>query len=231
MLPTREQAAGFPGITCRHRASVGGGKDIAEGCRRAGAGWKFRKQGRGGGTLSRSWQVGRERFPPRVLGGKQVGRRRASERWRAWSRLSPPAPPSPNSRAHPRTRWRRATKRIPTFATGALLLVASSRRLAVALPAAVGMKTGEPGSLPAALPAPPAGAEAAPAPGPGRAGGLPPGLAPARGRWRMPSSRRTSRILAGSSSTLQPTKMRHSGQRSSWREHTMLSRQRRQKVC
>lgn len=38
-------------------------------------------------------------------------------------------------------------------------------------------------------------------------------------------------MLAGSSSTPQPTRMRHSGQRSSWREHTMLSRQRRQKVC
>ncbi|XP_057157236.1 serine/arginine repetitive matrix protein 3-like [Pan paniscus] len=47
----------------------------------------------------------------------------------------------------------------------------------------------------------------------------------------MPSSSRTSKMLAGSSSTPQPTRMRHSGQRSSWREHTMLSRQRRQKVC
>lgn len=99
------------------------------------------------------------------------------------------------------------------------------------MPADPERKTGEPGALPAALPPPPASAVAAPEPGPGHAGGLPPGLAPARGRWRMPSSRRTSRMLAGSSSTPQPTRMRHSGQRSSWREHTMLSRQRRQKVC
>jgi hypothetical protein len=118
---------------------------------------------------------------------------------------------------------------ILTLATGTLLLVATSHKLEVELPAAAERKTGEHGGLPVAPPAPPASAENVP--GPGRAGGLLPGLAPVRGLWRMPSSRRTSSMLAGSSSTPQPTRMRHSGQRSSWREHTMLSRQRRQKVC
>lgn len=110
------------------------------------------------------------------------------------------------------------------------LLVVSSRKLAVALTAAdaVGRKSGDPGALLSRLPST---SEAAPELGPGRARGLPEGLLPVRGRWRMPSSRRTRRMLAGSSSTPQPTRMRHSGQRSSWREHTMLSRQRRQKVC
>lgn len=51
------------------------------------------------------------------------------------------------------------------------------------------------------------------------------------GRCLMPSRRRTRRILAGRSSTPQSTNMRHSGQRSSFRELTMFSRQRRQKVC
>lgn len=58
--------------------------------------------------------------------------------------------------------------------------------------------------------------------------GLP---SPFRGRCLIPSSNRTRRMLAGKSSTAQSTRMRHSGQRSSWRELTMFSRQRRQKVC
>lgn len=59
---------------------------------------------------------------------------------------------------------------------------------------------------------------------------LPP-APPLWGRCLIPSRRRTRRILAGRSSTPQSTKMRHSGQRSSFRELTMFSRQRRQKVC
>ncbi|KAG8586898.1 hypothetical protein GDO81_005515 [Engystomops pustulosus] len=59
--------------------------------------------------------------------------------------------------------------------------------------------------------------------------GLPLGLL--RGLWRMPSRSRTNRILAGKSSTPHSTRMRHSGQRSSFLELTMLCRQRRQKVC
>lgn len=54
---------------------------------------------------------------------------------------------------------------------------------------------------------------------------------PRWGRCLIPSRRRTSRMLAGRSSTPQSTRMRHSGQRSSFRELTMFSRQRRQKVC
>lgn len=50
-------------------------------------------------------------------------------------------------------------------------------------------------------------------------------------RCFRPSRRRTSRMLAGKSSTPQSTSTRHSGQRSSRRELTMLSRQRRQNVC
>lgn len=50
-------------------------------------------------------------------------------------------------------------------------------------------------------------------------------------RCFRPSRRRTSRMLAGRSSTPQSTSTRHSGQRSSRRELTMFSRQRRQNVC
>lgn len=50
-------------------------------------------------------------------------------------------------------------------------------------------------------------------------------------RCFRPSRRRTRRMLAGKSSTPQSTSTRHSGQRSSRRELTMLSRQRRQNVC
>lgn len=154
-------------------------------------------------------------------GGKQEKKQAPGEGHRGAPLVSCPSSPLPAPTL---------ARHTPTFARGALLLVARSRRLAVALVAA-GRRTGEPGALPPT----PASAEAVPEPGPalgpGRAGGLLPGLAPVRGRWRMPSSRRTKRMLAGSSSTPQPTRMRHSGQRSSWREHTMLSRQRRQKVC
>lgn len=54
---------------------------------------------------------------------------------------------------------------------------------------------------------------------------------PRWGRCLIPSRRRTRRMLAGRSSTPQSTNMRHSGQRSSFLELTMFSRQRRQKVC
>lgn len=56
-------------------------------------------------------------------------------------------------------------------------------------------------------------------------------LPPFRGRCLIPSSRRTSKIFAGRSSTSQPTRMRHSGHLSSFLELTMFSKQRRQKVC
>lgn len=59
--------------------------------------------------------------------------------------------------------------------------------------------------------------------------GLPVGLF--RGLCRMPSSSLTSKMLAGKSSTPHSTRMRHSGQRSSFRELTILCRQRRQNVC
>lgn len=52
-----------------------------------------------------------------------------------------------------------------------------------------------------------------------------------RGLCLMPSSSLTSKILLGSSSTPQSTKVRHSGHRSSLRELTMPSRQRLQNVC
>lgn len=81
--------------------------------------------------------------------------------------------------------------------------------------------------IPAAYPCsePPARDCLPPAPTP------PPPPLPRWGRCLIPSRRRTRRMLAGRSSTPQSTRMRHSGQRSSFRELTMFSRQRRQKVC
>lgn len=52
-----------------------------------------------------------------------------------------------------------------------------------------------------------------------------------RGLCLMPSSRRTRRMLLGSSSTAHSTNVRHSGQRNSPREPRMPWRHRRQKVC
>lgn len=52
-----------------------------------------------------------------------------------------------------------------------------------------------------------------------------------RGLCLMPSSRRTRRMLLGSSSTAHSTNVRHSGQRSSPREPRMPWRHLRQKVC
>lgn len=52
-----------------------------------------------------------------------------------------------------------------------------------------------------------------------------------RGLCLIPSSRRTRRMLLGSSSTAHSTSVRHSGQRNSPREPKMPWRQRRQKVC
>lgn len=52
-----------------------------------------------------------------------------------------------------------------------------------------------------------------------------------RGLCFMPSSRRTRRMLLGSSSTAHSTNVRHSGHRSSPREPRMPWRHRRQKVC
>lgn len=60
---------------------------------------------------------------------------------------------------------------------------------------------------------------------------VPPPAPGFRGLCLMPSSSLTSKILLGSSSTLQSTKVLHSGQRSSFRELTMPSRQRLQNVC
>lgn len=60
---------------------------------------------------------------------------------------------------------------------------------------------------------------------------VPPPAPGFRGLCLMPSSSLTSRILLGSSSTLQSTKVLHSGHRSSFRELTMPSRQRLQNVC
>lgn len=54
---------------------------------------------------------------------------------------------------------------------------------------------------------------------------------PRQGRCLMPSSRRTRRMLLGNSSTPLSTSVRHSGHRSSPRDPTMPSRQRRQNVC
>lgn len=60
---------------------------------------------------------------------------------------------------------------------------------------------------------------------------VPPPALGFRGLCLMPSSSLTSKILLGSSSTLQSTKVLHSGHRSSFRELTMPSRQRLQNVC
>lgn len=60
---------------------------------------------------------------------------------------------------------------------------------------------------------------------------VPPPVLGFRGLCLMPSSSLTSKILLGSSSTLQSTKVLHSGHRSSFRELTMPSRQRLQNVC
>jgi len=60
---------------------------------------------------------------------------------------------------------------------------------------------------------------------------VPPPAPGFRGLCLMPSSSLTSKILLGSSSTLQSTKVLHSGHRSSFRELTMPSRQRLQNVC
>lgn len=60
---------------------------------------------------------------------------------------------------------------------------------------------------------------------------VPPAVPGFRGRCLMPSSSLTSKMLLGSSSTLQSTKVLHSGQRSSFRELTIPSRQRLQNVC
>lgn len=54
---------------------------------------------------------------------------------------------------------------------------------------------------------------------------------PRQGRCLMPSSKRTRRMLLGNSSTPLSTNVRHSGHRSSPRDPTIPSRQRRQKVC
>lgn len=102
--------------------------------------------------------------------------------------------------------------------TGELLVATGSSLIAV---------PGGEADIPAAYPCsePPARDCLPPAPTP------PPPPLPRWGRCLIPSRRRTRRMLAGRSSTPQSTRMRHSGQRSSFRELTMFSRQRRQKVC